>query len=56
MNYYRGQNPTQYKITNQNSQGFVVTMMDGKSQIVLVNGESAAAIATYQQKTYSIWV
>lgn len=56
MNYYRGQNPTQYKLNNLNSQGFVVSMMDAKSQIVLVNGQSAASIATYDQKTYSIWV
>lgn len=56
MNYYRGQNPTQYKITNLNSQGFAATMMNEKSQIVLVNGESAAAYATYDKKTYSIWV
>jgi len=38
MKYYRGQNPTQYKISNQNSQGFTVTMMNEKSKVVLVNG------------------
>ena len=31
-------------------------MMDAGSQIVLVNGQSAADIAKYDQKTYSIWV
>ena len=55
MNYYRGQDPTQYKISNMNSQGFVVTMMDQNSGLVNLDG-SKCAIANYTSTSYSVWV
>lgn len=47
VSYYRGQDPQQYLITQQNSNGFVLTMMDQNSQLVYQNGLTAADVATF---------
>lgn len=56
VNYYRGQNEKQYEISVQNSQGFVITMMDESSVLIYQNGQSAADIATYDKDTYSVLI
>lgn len=38
VDYYRGQNEKQYEIAVQNSQGFVITMMDESSVLIYQNG------------------
>jgi hypothetical protein len=56
VDYYRGQNRQQYKIAQKNVEGNVVTMMDENSLLIYQDGKSAADIATYEKKTYSIYI
>lgn len=56
VDYYRGQKSQQYKISQQNSQGFVITMMDESSVLIYQNGKSASDIATYDKDTYSVYI
>jgi hypothetical protein len=56
VSYYRGQEAQQYLITQQNSNGFVLTMMDENSQLVYQNGLTAADVATFDQSTQSVWI
>ena len=56
VDYYRGQNPLQYKISSKNSEGFVVTMMDSTARLIFPSGQNASDIAYYNQPDYSIWI
>jgi hypothetical protein len=53
VSYYRGQNPLQYQINQQNS-GNVVTMMDAQSELIYQDGSSAADIAAYRKNNYTV--
>lgn len=56
MNYYRGTDLERYSIASQNTQGFIVTMMDANSQIMYQDGQNSSDLATYNQSDYSIYV
>lgn len=56
VEYYRGQNEQQYKISSLNTETFVVTQMSSNSDLIYQNGESAASVARYDQTDYSVWV
>jgi hypothetical protein len=47
VSYYRGQDSTQYKITDQNKNGNIITMMNQNSQLIYQNGKNASDIAYY---------
>jgi len=56
VDYYRGQNAYQYKISVENPSGSVITQMDSKSEIVYQDGTSATDIARYDQNSYSVFI
>jgi len=55
VDYYRGQRALPYKISaSDNKSGFVVTLMNTQSEFIFQNGETASAVATYDQSTYTV--
>lgn len=56
VQYYRGQNPKQYDISEQNSQGNIVTQMSTSSNLIYQNGLLANDIAEYEQSSYSVYI
>lgn len=56
MDYYRGQNAEQYKISEVNKAGFVITQMDQNSEFIYQNGTNASYIGFYDQNDYSVWI